>query len=255
MALMNTEPASKNILPDGGRSAFLGTRWSIIIRTRDRNSKEAEMALSELCRIYWYPLYAFVRRCGHSHHEAEDLTQGFFLHLIGKDGIRNVDPAKGKFRSFLLSSIKHFLSNEREHSQALKRGGKQTLLSIDLSDGERRYSVEPADTMTPQAMFENSWAMNLLADTMADLRREYESRQRKDVFDLVEGFIVESGPVVSYATAAATLGTSEGNIKVLVYRIRRRFGELLRERIAHTVESDAEIDDEIRHLMSCFTTR
>lgn len=225
-----------------------------MIRAREKDSQAAESALSELCRIYWYPLYAFVRRCGHNHHEAEDLTQGFFEHLIGKDGLKNVDPGKGKFRSFLLTSIKHFLGNERDRAQSLKRGGGCQHLPIDLSGGEDRYGLEPADKMTPQALYEQCWAMDLLTGAMSDLRKEYEARGRKDVFDLMEGFIVESGPVDSYANAAAALKTSEGNVKVLVYRIRRRFGELLRERIAHTVESEAEIDDEIRHLMSCLTT-
>jgi RNA polymerase sigma-70 factor (ECF subfamily) len=248
---MNTTPATGGNRPRG--SAFQGTRWSVVIRARDGDSRAAEAALSELCRTYWYPLYAFVRRCGHAHHEAEDLTQGFFLHLIGKNGLAHVDPAKGKFRSFLLASVKHFLSNERDRAQALKRGGGEAPAPIDTAGGEDRYRREPADDRTPEDAYERMWAMTLLNETLADLQREYRDKGKADVWETLQPFLGGgAGPGDSYAGAARALRTTEGNVKVLVHRFRRRFGELLRDRVAHTVPSEPDVDEEIRHLMSCF---
>jgi DNA-directed RNA polymerase specialized sigma24 family protein len=236
------------------RAAFAGTRWSVVMKARNKESPEARKALSELCGLYWYPLYAFVRRSGHGHHEAEDMTQGFFQHLISKDGLVHVDPAKGKFRSFLISSMKNFLTNERERSGALKRGGGQVPVSIDMAAADGRYSCELADTSTPEAVYDRQWAMTLLETVMNILKHEYESRGKSDVFDaLHENIAGNAGGVVFYSELAVRLDTTEGNLKIMVHRLRRQFGEALRKEIAQTVESDADVDDEIRHLMACLS--
>jgi len=234
------------------QASFQGTRWSVVIAAQDKDSPDAEKALSELCAIYWYPLYVFVRRSGCSHHEAEDMTQGFFQNLLGKDGLANVDPKKGKFRSFLLVSMKHFLANERDRAKAIKRGGDITFLSIDMTAGEGRYEWEPVDSVTPDVLYERSWAMTLLDTVLMDLKAEYKIKGKTEIFEALEHFVSGSSPVTSYSEVAQLLETSEGNIKVLVHRIRRRFGDILRGHVAHTVESESEVDQEIRHLMSCF---
>ena len=234
--------------------AFAGTRWSVVVLARGGDSPEAGKALEELCQVYWYPLYAFVRRSGHGHHEAEDLTQGFFLHFISRDSLAHVEPAKGKFRSFLLASLKHYLVNERERAGARKRGGGQVLVSIDMEGADGRYACEPADKKTPETVYERRWAMIVLESAMNELRQEYDKKGRADFFSALHDQIAD-GDVMngSYTELAVQLRTTEGNLKVVVHRLRRRFGALIRAKIAQTVESDADVDDEIRYLMSCLS--
>jgi RNA polymerase sigma-70 factor (ECF subfamily) len=236
------------------QASFQGTRWSVVIAARDKAAPGGDKALSELCRIYWYPLYAYVRASGHGHHQAEDMTQGFFLHLLGKDGLSRVDPGKGKFRSFLLVSMKHYLANEWERASAAKRGGGLAPLSIDMALGESKYQWEPAAPATPEVLYERSWALTVLDGVLKDLKGEYENKGKAETFDALERFVSCTEPEKSYAQVAAELKTSEGNVKVLVYRLRRRFAEILREHVADTVESDREIDEEIRCLMACFAS-
>lgn len=235
------------------RAAFQGTRWSVVVLARGTDAA-AQKALSELCRLYWYPLYAFVRRSGHGHHEAEDLTQGFFQHIIEGDGLANVNQSKGRFRSFLLSSIKNFMANERERAGTLKRGGDQVLVSIDMKDADGRYECEPADESTPETIYQRQWAMTVLGSVLNTLGKEYERKGRKELFDVLQGHIAGGDrQSVSYAEVAKRLEISEGNLKILVHRMRRRFGEILRSEIAQTVESNSDVDGEIRHLMSCLS--
>ena len=236
-----------------GGTAFQDTRWSVVIRARDGDPHRAGAALAELCQAYWYPLYVFVRRRGSRHHEAEDMTQGFFCHLIERHGLAHVDPGKGRFRSFLLSSLAHYLSNERDRAQALKRGGGQPPLPLDCAGGDDRYRREPVDDVTPEVAYERAWALTLLDDTMKRLRQEYVARGKEAIFSALQTHLGGSGSDESYADVAGALGVSEGNLKVLVHRLRRRFGEVLRERVADTVQAETEIDEEIRHLMSCFS--
>jgi len=233
------------------RAAFAGTRWSVVMKARDKDAPEARAALSELCRMYWYPLYSFVRRSGYGHHEAEDMTQGFFQHLIGRDGFAHVDPAKGRFRSFLISSMKNFLANERERAGAKKRGGGQIHVSIDMADADGRYSCEPADNSTPESIFDRQWAMAVLERVINVLKKEYGDKGRGDIFAALQDSITGSAAEASYTEIAKRLDTSEGNLKIMIHRLRRRFGETLRGEILQTVESDADVDGEIRHLMSC----
>jgi RNA polymerase sigma-70 factor (ECF subfamily) len=224
-----------------------------VARARSADSAVARRALSELCEAYWYPLYCFARRRGCDHHEAEDLTQGFFLELLRRRSLDRVARAKGRFRSFLLASLKHFMANDRDRSRALKRGGGASVLSIDMAGADRRYDAEPSDAETPDVLYARRWATTLLKAALDELRAEYVAKGRADLFDAVRPHLVFSGPVEPYRKVADLTGLSEGNIKVSLFRMRRRYAELLRRRIAETVESEADVDDEIRYLMACFS--
>lgn len=232
--------------------AFAGTRWSLVARAAADDTEVAGKALSELCAIYWYPLYAFVRRSGRDHHAAEDLTQGLFLRLIDKKGLAHADPEKGKFRTFLMSSMKNFMSNQHARATAQKRGGNAPHLSIDMARAEGRYDCEPIDSVTPQALYERAWALTTLQAALDDLRTEYESRGKNEVFEALHDHIIAGARPVPHAETADRLGMTEGNVKVALHRMRRRFGEFLRLQVAQTVESEEDIDAELRYLLQCF---
>jgi len=232
-------------------AAFQGTRWSVVLGARDPDSRVAQKALAELCQMYWYPLYAFVRRSGHEHHEAEDLTQGFFQHLLGKNGLAHVDPARGRFRSFLLAALKHFLAHQRERAAAQKRGGGQPLESLDLSGAEERYAAPPASPATPEALYDRGWALTLLDAVLRELREEYGGKGKATLFDALQPHLTGADDGASYAETAARLNMTEGNVKISVHRLRRRLGLLLRSQVAQTVQSETDIDEEIRYLMAC----
>jgi DNA-directed RNA polymerase specialized sigma24 family protein len=203
-----------------------------------------------LCSTYWYPLYAFIRRQGASPAEAEDLTQEFFFRFLERNALGHVQPAAGKFRSFLLACLKHFLANERERAQAQRRGGGRPVISLDGIDPETRFSLEPTDAMTPETLFERRWAFAVLERTLADLKREYCAGEKGDLFDALQGFLPSGEGSVSRAELAAKRGVSVGAIDVAVHRLRQRFGALLREQVARTVSSEAEVKGEIRHLIA-----
>ncbi len=230
-------------------SRFMTTHWSLVLAARDRAEPGAADALGSLCALYWYPLYAFVRRSGYGADEAHDLTQEFFARLLEKDFLAQVDRARGKFRSFLLAACKHFLANQRDHARARKRGGGRPLLSLDAGDAEDRYRVEPAAGLSAEKLFERRWALTLLGQVMARLRGDYESKGKDQVFDRLRGFLVgekEGG----YRRAAADLGLSEGAVKVAVHRLRQRYRELLHEEIGRTAGGPEEIADEVRDLFA-----
>lgn len=218
------------------------------------SSPQAGRALEELCRAYWYPLYAYVRRRGHSPHEAEDLTQEFFARLLAKNYLAAVDREKGKFRSFLLASLKHFLANEWDRARAAKRGGGQPHLSLDIQTAETRYRSEPADDLTAEKLLDRQWALALLDQVLSRLQAEFVADGKKKQFDELKVWLTEGKGATSYAEAAAKLGTTEGAVKVAVHRLRRRYRELLREEISHTVATPAEIEEEIRHLFAAFAS-
>lgn len=235
-----------------GPGAFAGTRWSVVVKARSKDLSMARKALSELCSIYWYPLYAFARRSGCNHHEAEDITQGLFLHLISKDGLSSVDPRKGKFRSFLLIAMKHFMANEWHRSQAQKRGGGKTIVSIDMGAGEGRYESEPVDVVTPESLYDRGWAMTVLQTCVDDMEEEYCAKGKREAFNLLKDRIIGETGSEPYSVLAEKLNMTEGNVKVSIHRLRRRFGEILRDHVAQTVESAADVDEELRYLISCF---
>jgi RNA polymerase sigma-70 factor (ECF subfamily) len=200
--------------------------------------------MAELCRIYWYPLYAFVRRRGHHSHEAEDLTQEFFVRLLAKDYLASVDPGKGKFRAFLLAAMKHFLADQWDRSRAQKRGGGQVIVPLDGADA--RYSREPAHDLTPERLYERQWAIAVLQRVLARLREESRAEGKALLFDRLEPYLAGEA-TTTYAPVAAELGLNDK----AVHSLRRRFRQRLREEIAHTVESPDEIDEEIHYLLRC----
>lgn len=229
---------------------FHTTHWTVVLAARAGDGTSASEALASLCASYWYPLYAFIRRQGSSPHEAEDLTQEFFYRFLERNALASVRPAGGKFRSFLLACLKNFLANERERAQAQRRGGGQPLIPLDSGDAETRYSLEPADNRTPEAMFERRWAFAVLEQTMNALRRENSAGEKRELFEALQGFLPGGQGSVSRAELAAKRGVSVGAIDVAIHRLRQRFGALLREQVAQTVSSETEVEEEIRHLIS-----
>lgn len=238
--------------PPGGQ--FRTTRWSVIAAARmGGDSLAARAALESLCRDYWYPLYAFVRRKGHDPAEAEDLVQGFFARLLEKGDLAAVDPRKGRFRSFLLASCTHYLANRADHERALKRGGGRTPLAIDRDDGEGRYAREPWHDLTAERLFERQWTLTLLDRVLARLQAEQVSAGRSRQFDALRPALLGGGDRAPFAAIAAGLGTTEEAARAAASRLRRRYRELLREEVAGTLGDPAAVDDEIRSLFAALT--
>lgn len=235
---------------DSGKGKFPHTRWSLILEIQE--GPDAERALGELCEIYWYPIYAFVRRSGLGPAEAEDATQGFVAHLLGRGHLSGVGPEKGKLRSYLLAGVKRFLKDERERAKAQKRGGGILPASIDAELAEERYQIEPADLETPERLFERRWALTVLERAMVALESEYEDRNQGERFQVLKPFLPKHATKRRYADAAKDLGMSEGAVQVAVHRLRDRYRLQLREEIAHTVASEEEVEEEIRHLFALF---
>lgn len=232
---------------------FHTTYWTVVLAARDGEGITSREALATLCSTYWYPLYAFVRRQGAGPHEAEDLTQEFFVRFLERNALTNVQPAAGKFRSFLLACLKNFLANERERAHAQRRGGGRPVVSLDGLDGaeaKTRYSLEPVDHLTPEAAFERRWAYAVLERTMAELRREYSTAEKRQQFEELQGFLPCGHGGISRTELAAKRGVSVGAIDVAVHRLRQRFGALLREQVAQTVSSEVEVEEELRYLIS-----
>lgn len=231
------------------QTRFATTSWTQVLAAREAPSAEARQALESLCRVYWYPLYAFVRRQGHDADEARDLTQAYFAELLEKGYLEDYDPGRGRFRVFLASSMKHFLSKQREKAGAWKRGGRADVISLDAQEVEGHYRHEPQDRLTPEQIFERRWALTVLERTLLRLRREQEDLDRGREFTRLEGYLTGEQTHTSYRDVAAELGTTEGAVKTSIHRLRRRFGQLLRSEIADTVASPDEVDDEVRHLL------
>ena len=219
-----------------------------MLSARDGTSTQAHTALAQLCRTYWYPLYAYVRRQGHSAHDAQDLTQGFFAHLLQRSFLENVGPLKGKFRSFLLAALNHFLSDEWDKARAEKRGGGQTFISLDDHDAEELYLLEPDSNMTAEKIFERRWALALLAQAFARLREEFVAAGKTGEFDHLKVFLSTPTNDGAYDAVAMKLEMAVDSVAVKVHRLRQRYGELIRAEIAHTVASPADIEEEMAHL-------
>ena len=231
-------------------SRFTTTQWSLVLAAGERGSSESEAALARLCALYWYPLFAFVRRQGYSADEAQDLTQAFFARLIEKGDVADADRSRGRFRSFLLASCKHFLSNERDRERTLKRGGGREAISIDVATAEARYQRAFAHDETPERLYDRQWTMTLLDRVLEQLKEEYEANGNERLFARLRPFITGDGADETYAMAARDLDMTEGAIKVAVHRLRRRYREAVRQQIAETVGSLQEVDDEMRYLLS-----
>ena len=232
---------------------FVTTHWSVVLAARENDSPRAARALAQLCRVYWYPLYAYIRRRGHDAHAAQDLTQEFFARLLRQDILKAVQQERGKFRWFLLSAAKRFLANEWNRDHALKRGGGQTLLSLDEETAEGRYRHEIPDDSSPDKLYDRNWAMTLLEQAQAQLQHEYESSGRGAIFEQLKIFLSGDRAAISHAEAGVALGMNEGAVKVAVHRLRGRYRERLREQIAQTVSTPAEIEEEIQQLFAAFS--
>jgi RNA polymerase sigma-70 factor (ECF subfamily) len=233
------------------RAAFPTTRITLIQVARGEPGPRADEALSTLCTAYWYPTYAFVRRLGHNHEEAEDLTQGFFTRVLDKHYLRDFDGERGRFRSFLLGALKHFIANERDAARAQKRGGGRAPIPLDdVLHADRRYSLEPRSDLTPDRIFERQWALTVLT-RVQDLMREEAIQQGKAVqFERLKGLLLGEDTDAGYRTLAAELSTTEGALKVAVHRLRQRFREALREEISHTVADPLQVGSELRDLLA-----
>ena len=240
-----TSTVQQQETPPTSVANFSRTHWSVVVAARGEDSPDARAALERLCRNYWLPIYAFVRRQGHSPHDAQDLTQGFFARLLGKNFLSGVDRSKGKFRSFLLGALKHFLANEWDRAGAQKRGGAYTFIPIDAASAETSCWIEPSDNSSADKVFERRWALALLDQVLRRLREEYVRLGKEELFEQLKPVLTETSRAVRYADIAVRLGSSEGAVKVAVHRLRRRYRELLRAEIAETVASEAEVDDEI----------
>ncbi|RBP35317.1 RNA polymerase sigma-70 factor (ECF subfamily) [Roseimicrobium gellanilyticum] len=219
----------------------------VLAAQRAADTTQMHTALATLCRDYWYPLYAFVRRKGHAPHDAQDLTQAFFADLLGRP-ITGIDPSRGKFRSYLLGALKHFLANDWDRASAKKRGGGRPALEWDALNAEARFALEPSDSMEPDALYDRRWALELMDRAMANLQAEYEQKGDTTRFAVLKISLSTSSPPP--AELAAALGMSEGAAKVAVHRLRQRYREVLREEIAQTVATEAEVEAEMRHLVA-----
>ena len=234
------------------RAVFVTTRWSVVLAAGLDGSAESGPALAALCRAYWYPLYAFVRRQGRTPQDAEDLTQSFFASLLERKFLQAVGPEKGKFRSFLLASLKNFLANDWNREHAAKRGGKHTTISWDDESAEHRYLREPSHDATPEKIYERSWALTVIENVIQQLRKEYADAGKAHLFEALQDFLIGEAREESYASAAVRLDMKEGAVRMSVLRMRRHFGYLLRVEIAQTVTGPGEVEAELRHLVASF---
>ena len=229
---------------------FATTRWSLVVAAAKSPSPQTRAALAELCGSYWYPVYAFVRRRGKQAEDARDLTQEFFTRLLEKDYLEAVERERGRFRTFLLTAVSHFLCNERERVVAQKRGGGQTLLSLDFERGEQRYQNEPTDHWTAEKIFERRWALTLLDQVVALLKQDYSASGKIPLFDELKVFLTGDSGTPAYEEPAARLRMSPGAVKVAVHRLRQKYRESLRQLIAQTVAAEEDVESELHVLLS-----
>ena len=232
------------------RQQFPATRWSVVLAARQNDRGRAAAALDELCRAYWFPIYVYVRRCGYPPADAEDLTQGYFAALIERNYFAQADSDKGKLRSFLLTTLKHFMADEWSKAGALKRGYGKTIISIDAAQAEERYGFEPADEASPDKLYEKRWALTVLDNVLNALRGDYARSGQGKLFDTLQPFIAWNSGNDAYRDVAATLGMKETAVRVAIFRLRRRYGDLLRAQIANTVASPDDIPAELDYLFS-----
>ena len=234
------------------QSTFNTTHWSVILAAGAGEDRGSSAALEKLCQTYWYPLYAFVRRRGYEAHEAQDLTQEFFARLLEKNFLQAVDRRKGKFRSFMLAALEHFLANEWRRSQTQKRGGKAVIVSLD-ADPENQYQLTASSSLSPEQLFDQQWATKLLDQVLARLRDEFVASGKSEMFEHLKVYLTGEKGTQSYAELAKALQTTEAAIKMAVSRMRQRYGHLLRTEIANTVSCPEEVDEELRGLLAALS--
>jgi RNA polymerase sigma-70 factor (ECF subfamily) len=235
-----------------GARRFVTTQWELVLSAGRTTTTESRDALEELCKTYWYPLYAFVRRRGYPPEEAQDLTQQFFERLLETNFLQNADPGKGRFRTFLLTVLERFLVNEWTKAHRQKRGGNSRVFSLDDASAEARYQLEPHDDATPEVLFERKWALALLRQALEGLQAECSAAGRGALFEEVKSVLAGDSETVAYSEIAQRLGMTEGAVKAAVYRWRRRYSELVRSEVARTVAAPEDVQDEIRHLSQAF---
>jgi RNA polymerase sigma factor (sigma-70 family) len=231
------------------RHTFATTHWNVVLATRDTDPQRAQQALGKLCAAYWYPVYAYVRRVGKAHEEAEDITQGFFARLLARQIFQQLDPAKGRVRSFLVVALKQYLLTVHEHEHRQKRAGDRLHVSLDGLSARDRYRYEPIEPATPEQLFERRWALALIDNALQRLRTETSAAGHERLYEELKGAIQGDKAARPYATIGQTLGISPGAVAVAVCRLRRRFAELCLEEVAHTVVEPAEVEDELNHLL------
>lgn len=229
-----------------GSSQFPTTRWTLVVAAGDPHRKEARSALISLCENYWYPLYAYLRRRGHAAHEAQDLTQEFFLRVLEGHYLNRADPEKGRFRAFMLTSLKFFVADEKDRHHAHKRGGG-AVVQLEFASGEERYQREPTHEETPEKLFERRWAVSMLERVIGKLRDEFVQHGRPEHFERLKVFLLGQSDA-PYAVLAREMSTTEGALKVAIHRLRRRYRYLFRQEIADTVADSAEVESELRYL-------
>jgi RNA polymerase sigma-70 factor (ECF subfamily) len=231
-------------------AAFDTTNWSVIVRAAADDSATAREALAALFEVYWYPVYAMVRRYGHNATDAEDLAQAYFARLIEKGWVKEVRPEHGRFRSFLLVSVRNFLHNERDRERAVKRGGRTRAISLDGAAAEQRYALEPVESSTPETIFERAWANEVLSRALERLRNETAKTEGADRFERLKGHLTGDEPAETYRELAEAWDVGESAVRVALHRMRKRLGTILREEIADTVADPADVGEELRHLLT-----
>jgi DNA-directed RNA polymerase specialized sigma24 family protein len=228
---------------------FETTHWSLVRAAGGPDTTAAHAALSKLCELYWYPLYAFVRRWGANPDDARDLTQGFLTSLLDRQDFENLRQERGRFRAFLLASLKHFLTNDALHRSTLKRGGGAVILSLSMDDAEGLYRIEPAEPTNPESLYERRWALTIIERVMAHLRQEWEAADRAAEFDELKACLLGETPDGGYAAVAEKLNMTEGAVRTAIHRLKRRFQTRLRQDIAETVDDPADVEDELKYLV------
>jgi RNA polymerase sigma-70 factor (ECF subfamily) len=247
---LTSEPSSPASNAPG--DIFATTHWTVVLAAGRGSTPQADRALEELCRTYWYPLYAYLRRQGKHKEDAEDLTQGFFARFLQHNYLEGLSSEKGRFRAFLLAALKHYLANEWDKSQRQKRGGGVAPLSLDWQDADTRYQIDPADQLSPDTLYDRAWAMTLLEQVIRRLRDESAAEGKGKAFEQLKPFLMTGQDAIPYAEAAARLGLNEGAARVAVHRLRKRYRALLREEISQTLSDPADAEEEMRALFRAF---
>ncbi len=237
-----------------GGAIFATTHWSVVLAAGCQNTAQSAAALEQLCRTYWYPLYAYLRRTGRNPADAEDLVQGFFLYLLEGQALRSAARERGRFRSFLLATLKNFVSDEKDKALAQKRGGGRQLISWELVEAEQRFSGEPTAGDSPDRLFDRHWALALLDRAMERLQQEWTAGRKAELFFQLKDFASGEKGLASYAEVAAQANLSPSALKSAIFRLRRRYQELVREEVSHTLADASDLKDELRHLVGLFTS-
>ena len=246
---LSADPSpSENPVPRG--DYFVTTRWTVVLSAGRKSSPQSDRALGDLCQIYWYPLYAYIRRQGRSKEDSEDLVQAFFARFLEKNYLEGLSAERGKFRAFLLASLKHFLANEWDKANRQKRGGGAQHLSLDWQSADERFHLDPPDPASPDRAYDRAWALALLERVIARLRSECVAGGKENLFDQAKGYLMVGQTAIRYAEAAQTLGLDEGAVRVAVHRLRKRYRALLRDEIAQTLDDPAQVEDELRSLQA-----